>query len=64
MKKLFIAIILLIATAIVAPKFIGGIVEAEYKSALDKIAENPAITVNTFTFNRGWFGGKIGRAHV
>jgi len=59
MKKLIVVIILLIATALVAPKFIGGIVEAEYKSAVDKIAENPAIKVNDFTFERGWFGGKV-----
>ncbi len=59
MKKLFIAILLLITASLIAPKFIGGVVETEYKSVLDKIAENPAITINTSTFIRSWFGGKV-----
>lgn len=59
MKKLFIAIILLIVAALIAPKFIGGVVETEYQLVLDKIAKNPAITINSYTFSRGWFGGKV-----
>jgi len=59
MKKLFIAILLFITVSLIAPKFIGGIVETEYQSVLKKIAENPAITVNNSTFVRSWFGGKV-----
>ncbi len=42
-----------------APKFIGGIVATEYQTALEKIAKDPAITINTSTFTRSWFGGKV-----
>jgi len=59
MKKLFIAILLFIIVSLIAPKFIGGVVETEYQSVLKKIAENPAITVNGSTFVRSWFGGKV-----
>lgn len=59
MKKLVIVIVLLITASLIAPKFIGGIVTTEYQSVLDKIAENPAITVNSSTFVHGWFGGKV-----
>ncbi len=58
MKKLFIAILLAITVSLIAPKFIGGVVETEYRSVLDKIAENPAIAINSSTFTRSWFGGK------
>ena len=57
MKKLFIIILLLIAGILISPKFIGEIVEKEYQIALDKINENPAITIQSATFNRGWFSG-------
>ncbi len=58
MKKLVITIILLITVGLIAPKFIGGVVETEHKSGVDKLNENPAITIDSTTFTRGWFSGK------
>lgn len=58
MKKIFIAIILIIVAGLIAPKFIGGVVKTEYKSAFDKLNENPAITINSSTFTQNWFNGK------
>lgn len=58
MKKLVITIVLLIIIALISPKFIGGVVETEHQSAVDKLNENPAITINSTTFTRNWFGGK------
>ena len=51
MKKIFIIIVLLSVIAFVSPKFIGGIVEAEYQSALNKLDGNPAVAINSTTFN-------------
>ena len=59
MKKIFIIIVLLSVIAFVSPKFIGGIVETEYQSALNKLDENPAITIKSTTFNRDWFRGQV-----
>ena len=58
MKKLVITIILLITIGLIAPKFIGGVVETEHQSGVDKLNENPAITISSTTFTRNWFGGK------
>lgn len=59
MKKSFIVIALLSAVFFVSPKFVGGIVETEYQSALNKLNDNPAITIKSTTFNRDWFSGKV-----
>ncbi|MBL4765797.1 MAG: DUF945 family protein [Colwellia sp.] len=59
MKKLFIIITLFSAIVLVSPKFIGAIVETEYQLALNKLNANPAITINSTTFNRNWYSGKV-----
>lgn len=59
MKKIVIIIVLLSVTAFVSPKFIGAIVETEYQSALNKLDENPAVTIKSTTFNRDWFRGQV-----
>ena len=58
MKKLVITIILLITAALLAPKFIGSVVETEHQSGVDKLNENTAITIGSTTFTRDWFSGK------
>jgi len=58
MKKLFIIIILLIAAALIAPKFIGNIVVTEHQLILDKLNKNPAIEISHVNFDQGWFDGK------
>jgi len=57
MKKLFITIALLIIVSLTTPKFIGSVVETEHQLAVAKIDKNPAITINSSTFTRNWFGG-------
>lgn len=59
MKKFFIIIALLSAIILISPNFIGGVVETEYQSALNKLNDNPAITIKSTTFNRNWFSGKV-----
>lgn len=59
MKKLFILIALLSGMFLISPKFIGGIVETEYQSALNKLNENPAITIKSTVFNRQWYQGQV-----
>lgn len=58
-KKLLIVIVLVAVTALVAPKFIGNVVQTEYQSALNKMAENPAIVINSSAYTIGWFSGKV-----
>jgi hypothetical protein len=59
MKKIFIIILLLlIITGVIAPKFIGSVVETEHQSGVNKLNENPAITINSTTFTRQWFTGQ------
>lgn len=57
MKKLLIALLLLIVAVLLTPKLIGGVVETEHQAAMKKLNENPAITVNSTTFSRQWFNG-------
>lgn len=57
MKKFLVLLLLLITVVLIAPKFIGSIVEAEHQSALAKLNENPAITINSTQYTRHWFTG-------
>tara|TARA_R110001583_G_scaffold296_4_gene2682 strand:+ start:7841 stop:9124 length:1284 start_codon:yes stop_codon:yes gene_type:complete len=57
MKKLFIIVLLLITAGLIAPKFIGSVVETEHQLVIDKLNSNPAITINSSTFTANWFGG-------
>lgn len=59
MKKIFFIIALLGIIVFASPKFIGGIVETEYQSELNKLNDNPAITIKSTAFNRNWFTGKV-----
>lgn len=59
MKKLFILVAILSCIFLISPKFIGGIVETEYETALNKLNENPAITVKSTVFNRQWYKGQV-----
>ena len=58
MKKLLITIALLIIVSLIAPKLVGGVVETEHQSAINKLNKNPAIIINSTTFTRDWFAGK------
>jgi len=56
MKKIIIFIVALFVVAIVAPKFIGSIVETEHQAMINELNEQ-AIQVKETTFTRHWFGG-------
>ncbi len=58
MKKIFIIVLLFILVGLSLPKYIGGIVDTEHQAAMDKVNDNPAITVNSSTFIQHWFGGQ------
>ncbi len=59
MKKLYIALVLLLASALIAPKFIGSVVESERQRVLDKLNETDGITLTTSEYNAGWFGADV-----
>jgi uncharacterized protein YdgA (DUF945 family) len=59
MKKIFMLMAILSGIILISPKFIGGIVETEYQSALNKLNENPAITIKSTVFNRQWYQGQV-----
>lgn len=58
MKKLITIILLLITIGLIAPKFIGSIVETEHQSGISQLNENPAIIIKSTNFTRQWFTGK------
>lgn len=58
MKKLLITLLLLAVVVLIAPKFIGGVVETEHQAAMDKLNANPEFTIKSTTYTRQWFTGK------
>ena len=57
MKKLIIILLVLSSAVLIAPNFIGSVVETEHQTGVDKLNENPAVTINSATFTRDWFSG-------
>jgi uncharacterized protein YdgA (DUF945 family) len=56
MKKFFVAVTFLLATLVIAPKFIGDFVESEREKLLTALNESEGITLVTTHYNGGWFG--------
>ncbi|KGJ94353.1 YdgA family protein [Colwellia psychrerythraea] len=56
MKKLYIAMVLLLASLLIAPKFIGSIVETERERIVGKLNETDGFTLTTSEYHSGWFG--------
>ena len=59
MKKLSIAIALLLASLLIAPKFIGSVVESEREKVLVELNNTDGITLTTSQYTSGWFGAEV-----
>lgn len=59
MKKLFIALVLIVASLVIAPKFIGSMVESEREKLLTELNETDGITLTTSQYKGGWFGADV-----
>jgi len=59
MKKISIATVLTLASLLVAPKFIGSVVEGEREKVLAELNETDGITLTTREYNNGWFGAEV-----
>ena len=59
MKKLSIAIALILASLLIAPKFIGSVVESEREKVLAGLNETDGISLTTGQYTSGWFGAEV-----
>ncbi|AAZ27771.1 YdgA family protein [Colwellia psychrerythraea] len=59
MKKIYITIVLILASLLIAPKFIGAMVETERQRVLVKLNETDGITLTTSQYSGGWFGADV-----
>jgi uncharacterized protein YdgA (DUF945 family) len=58
MRKIIMALIVLVIVTLVTPKFIGSVVESEHQAMLEKMKNNPAISIDKHSFDRSWFSGQ------
>ena len=59
MKKLSIAIALILASLLIAPKFIGSVVEDEREKVLVELNNTDGITLTTSQYTSGWFSAEV-----
>ena len=59
MKSLSIAVVLILASLLIAPKFIGSMVAGEREKVLAEVNETDGITLTTSQYNNGWFGANV-----
>ncbi|NQZ25748.1 MAG: YdgA family protein [Colwellia sp.] len=59
MKKLSIAIALILASLLMAPKFIGSVVEEEREKVLVELNNTDGITLTTSQYTSSWFGAEV-----
>ena len=59
MKKIYIAIVLILTSLLIAPKFIGSMVETERQRVLATLNETDGITLTTSQYSSGWFGADV-----
>lgn len=57
MKKLALTIGAVLGAVLIAPKFVGGVVENKYNDILDQLGQNPSIEITSKQFSRDWFSG-------
>ena len=58
MKKIVLALGVVVGAALILPKFVGSVVETEHQAMLAEINESEAVTVSSKSFEANWFGGK------
>ncbi len=59
MKNLFIAMVLVLASLLVAPKFIGSMVESEREKVLVELNKTEGISLTTREYHNNWFGAEV-----
>ncbi|PKI13199.1 YdgA family protein [Colwellia sp. 12G3] len=59
MKNLSVAVVLILASLLIAPKFIGAMVEDEREKVLTELNETDGISLTTSQYNSGWFGADV-----
>ena len=59
MKKLSIAIALILASLLIAPKLIGSVVEEEREKVLVELNNTDGITLTTSQYTSSWFGAEV-----
>ena len=59
MNKIYIAIVLILVSLLIAPKFIGSMVETERQRVLATLNETDGITLTTSQYSSGWFGADV-----
>lgn len=59
MKKLVIAVSLIAASLLVAPKFIGGIVETEREHSVMELNKTDGVILTTNNYVPSWFGATV-----
>jgi len=59
MKNLSIAVGLILVSLLIAPKFIGAMVESEREKVLVNLNETDGITLTTSQYHTGWFGADV-----
>ncbi|MBU2870343.1 DUF945 family protein [Colwellia sp. E2M01] len=59
MNKAIITVGLIAASLLVAPKFIGNIVEQEREKTIVELNKSDDITLTTTEYNSGWFGANV-----
>ncbi len=55
MKKRIIGLGAVVAAVLIAPNFIGSVIESKYKENLLKVANNPFVNIVESDFKRSWF---------
>lgn len=59
MKKVYFIAVLIIATVLISPKFIGSVVETERSKALTELNKVEGLTLITRDYETRWFGGTV-----
>ncbi len=57
MKKIVIALGVVVGAALVLPKFVGSVVETEHQAMLTEMSDNKTVSVTSKSFEANWFGG-------
>jgi len=57
MKKIVIALGIVVGAALVLPKIVGSVVETEHHAMLAEMSDNETVSVTSESFEADWFGG-------
>lgn len=57
MKKVVIALGIVVGAALVLPKFVGSVVETEHQAMIEEMSGNETVSITSKSFEANWFGG-------